>query len=202
LLDSDITAAKQATALLPRDALPVSTNQAGTVGLTLNLLEGGPVHVRVASDWYMAAAQPRSAGIELTRTLTAKDRKAVVTSATEGDTVWCNIELRNHIPLHYVAVTIPLPAGVEGTLDLGRGGGARPTGDTPAWVSHQEIWKDRIVLFADRLEPGNHLDSLPLRVVTPGDYIVPAAIGEAMYEPEIQAIVPGGRLRVRGSQAK
>jgi uncharacterized protein YfaS (alpha-2-macroglobulin family) len=201
LLDGDISAAGRASARLSRDGLPVSANQAGSVNLMLNLLEGGPAHVRVATEWNLANAQARSAGIELERTLTIKNASENLTSAKEGDTVWCNVQLRNRVPLHYVAVTVPLPAGVEGILDLGHGGGARPAGKTPAWVSHQEIRKDRIVLFADSLEPGKHLDSLPLRVVTPGDFVVPAAMSEAMYEPEIQAITPGERLRVLRAQA-
>jgi uncharacterized protein YfaS (alpha-2-macroglobulin family) len=201
LLDGDISVKGHASGQLSRDALAVFGNKAGSVDLSLELLQGGPVHVRVASEWNMATVQPRSAGIELERTFNSKNGTRNVTAVTEGDTVWCNVQLHNRVPLRYIAVTLPLPAGVEGTLDLGSGGSARPVGQIPWWVSHQETWKDRIVLFADSLEPGKHQHSLPLRVVTPGDFVVPAAMTEAMYEPEVQAVAPGGRLRVSPTQS-
>jgi len=197
LLDGDLSAAgARRSATLSREALPVLPGAAGVVNLLLEMRDGGPVHVRVASEWIMAGFSPRSEAMQLERTLRLADGSSAVSSAKEGQTVLCSFNLRNHVPLDYVAVTVPIPAGLEGTPNLGGGLGARNVGSIPAWVSHREVWKDRVVMYADHLDPGSHSGSVPLRAVTPGEYALPAAMSEAMYEPEVQARTTGGRFRV------
>ena len=125
LLDGDLLPeGARRSATLSREALPVFPGAAGVVNLLLEMRDGGPVHVRVASEWIMAGFSPRSEAMQLERTLRLADGSSAVSSAKEGQTVLCSFSVRNRVPLDYVAVTVPLPAGLEGTPSLGGGFGA------------------------------------------------------------------------------
>ncbi|MCD6309777.1 MAG: hypothetical protein J7M18_03620, partial [Candidatus Eremiobacteraeota bacterium] len=50
---------------------------------------------------------------------------------------------------------------------------------------HWEIYDDRIVLFADRLEAGEHSFSYMVRAMRSGSFFRPEARSEEMYNPEI-----------------
>ncbi|MCA9685893.1 MAG: hypothetical protein KC457_27210, partial [Myxococcales bacterium] len=93
---------------------------------------------------------------------------------------------------------VPLPAGLEAIdVELGKGSAAMTiSGYRAGWVSHQELRRDRAVIFADRLPEGTHTTTVFVRATTPGDYVMPAASAELMYYPEIYGRTTGGRLVV------
>jgi uncharacterized protein YfaS (alpha-2-macroglobulin family) len=90
-------------------------------------------------------------------------------------------------PLDYVALEVPLPAGLE-AIDtaIGRGRAAMLLpGEYGWWVDHRELHADRALVFADRLPPGSRTHTLHLRAATPGEFSMPPPHAEAMYLPEI-----------------
>jgi len=87
----------------------------------------------------------------------------------------------------YIAVDMPLPAGLEG-IDTSIGKGRRAmvvSGRRAWWASHEEIRRDRALLFADQLGPGSHTHTVYLRAATPGTFEMPPTVAESMYFPEI-----------------
>jgi uncharacterized protein YfaS (alpha-2-macroglobulin family) len=52
------------------------------------------------------------------------------------------------------------------------------------WYSHQQIWPDKVAVFADYLPAGVYNFSYLARPATPGLYKVPGPKAEGMYEPE------------------
>jgi uncharacterized protein YfaS (alpha-2-macroglobulin family) len=52
------------------------------------------------------------------------------------------------------------------------------------WYSYQQIWPDRVAVFAERLPAGVYSFSYLVRPATPGLYRLPGPMAQAMYEPE------------------
>jgi len=105
-----------------------------------------------------------------------------------GELVALDVTIRVDAAARYVALDLPLPPGLEAVDDtIGSGRRARVlTGGRGAWVSHQELRRDRAVVFADALAPGTHRTTVFLRATTPGRYAIPPAVAHAMYMPEIR----------------
>ena len=51
--------------------------------------------------------------------------------------------------------------------------------------NHTENYSDKILLFADVLDKGEHIYKYVVRAVTPGEYLLPATKAEEMYNPEV-----------------
>lgn len=97
----------------------------------------------------------------------------------------------------YVAITDPLPAGLEAVdsffrttaADLVRD--AERVTDAGGWwferggFDHVERHDDRVQLFATRLAAGRHEFSYVTRATTAGTFAAAPAEAEAMYAPEI-----------------
>jgi uncharacterized protein YfaS (alpha-2-macroglobulin family) len=89
---------------------------------------------------------------------------------------------------HFVAVEDPLPAGLEvvnfrfdtsSVQDLHMLGGSS---GHPFY--HSEILDDRVLLFADDIQPGIHRYRYLARATTPGEFVVAPAMAHEMYQPE------------------
>jgi alpha-2-macroglobulin len=171
-----------------REALSISDGSITDLPMALSLHGGGPAYVRVGTEWVMANPQPTAQGLEVTRTLHADGLTPIVEIA-EGNKLSCTLTVRNHTTLRYVAVNVPLPAGMEVARNHGQSALLVPG------FSHHEAWRDHVALYADSLSPGTHTITIPLRAVTPGDYLVPTATAEAMYEPDVHGRT--GRTRIR-----
>jgi uncharacterized protein YfaS (alpha-2-macroglobulin family) len=52
------------------------------------------------------------------------------------------------------------------------------------WYSYQQIWPDKISVYADYLPKGVYTFSYLARAATPGIYLTPGPIAEEMYSPE------------------
>ncbi len=90
---------------------------------------------------------------------------------------------------HFVAVEDPLPAGLEvvnfrfdtaSVQDLDMLGGSQ---GHPFY--HSEILDDRVLLFADDVQPGIYRYRYLARATTPGEFVVAPAKVHEMYQPEV-----------------
>jgi hypothetical protein len=94
---------------------------------------------------------------------------------------------------HFVAVEDPLPAGLEPVnLSLKTSSHAHAelleATNGPSWSQpfyHVELHDDRVLLFADTLQPGIHRYSYLAHAVTPGTFVVEPARAHEMYQPEV-----------------
>ncbi len=163
----------------------------GEVGRVTLRREGkGRLYWRVGMQWTPkhAGKRPSAHGIAVERTLRTRAGAVGESSIRAGELVALDVTIRLDAATRYVAVDLPLPPGLEAVDDtIGAGGRARVlTGGRGHWVSHQELRRDRAVVFADALGPGTHHTTVFLRATTPGRYAIPPAVAHAMYLPEIR----------------
>ncbi|MFO0634578.1 MAG: alpha-2-macroglobulin family protein [Nannocystaceae bacterium] len=155
--------------------------------VTLQRKGKGRMYWRVGMSWTPRDAG-RSAdahGIAIARELRTADARDV-SRVTAGELVALDVTITVDRTQRYVAIELPLPPGLE-AVDEGLGAGARArvlAARGGGWVSHRELWRDRALLFADSLSPGEHVATVFLRATTPGSFRMPAAVVHAMYAPE------------------
>ena len=181
------------------DLIALTQRTDGVLPLVIHRQGTGTLFYRLGVEWAAAGDQPaRDQGIAVTRTLRVAaggslDRVAL------GDPVAVDLELRNFQRLRYVALDVPIPAGLEAVQqDLGKGQSAATlTGADGQWFDRQELRRDRVLVFIDDLPPGRHNHTIHLRATSRGRYALPPAHAEAMYIPEIYGRSSGAKLEVR-----
>lgn len=151
----------------------------------------GRTYYRVGVEWTPEDAPARAQGITIHRTVPEAIRV--------GEGANLEVSLTADAAVHHLAVEVPLPAGLEAVdPNLGAGARARVRGELVRsdFVSHEELRPDRVLLFFDVLPPGTTKHAIPVTATTPGRYVLPAAVAEAMYEPETRGRTEAGVVRV------
>ncbi len=183
------------------DLLARTTTTNDLLPLVLERQGTGPLHYRLALDWAPNADAPaRDQGLAISRQIRQGDEPLAADDFINvGNAVAVELELRTHQRVRYVAVDVPIPAGLEPVqLTLGKGQAAATTsGTTGRWFTRQELRRDRVLLFVDDLPPGLHRHTIHLRATSRGHYAFPPAHAEAMYIPELQGRSSATKLEVR-----
>jgi uncharacterized protein YfaS (alpha-2-macroglobulin family) len=101
-----------------------------------------------------------------------------------------NVVLEDHVPAGFEPVNFNL-ADADQTLlslvnpaDADEDGRPRIWPDRQFWYDHQEIWPDRVAVYADYLPPGVYVFNYLARAATVGRYLTPGPRAEEMYAPE------------------
>jgi uncharacterized protein YfaS (alpha-2-macroglobulin family) len=163
---------------------------------------------------------PDQQGIQVERWYEDYETGKPIISVVEGSLV--RVRLRITVPAdrQFVALTDPLPAGLE-AVDLSlRTTGQLPgpgatTPETPesdyyswgwyygswdaGWWSpfdHKELRDDRVVYVATVLWTGRYTATYVARATTPGTFVRPPAHAEEMYNPSVQGRSDGGVFTV------
>jgi uncharacterized protein YfaS (alpha-2-macroglobulin family) len=140
----------------------------------------------------------------------AADEGAPATSFKAGELVKVTLAFELTKERRYVAVTDPLPAGLEPVesrfattaSDLaGEADSAESRGWRDWWerggFDRVERHDDRVLLFATRLSEGRHVFSYLARATTAGSFRAGAARVEEMYEPEVFGRTGAAVIEVR-----
>lgn len=172
------------------DASLADLLQAPTPEVTLGRVGEGRLYYRVGMTWTPEKEQDRAvaAGIAVETKLRDGDGRVVEGDAiAPGTLLALDVTLTVDQRVDYIAVDMPLPAGLEGIdTSIGKGRRAMVVGGKRAWwASHEEIRRDRALLFADQLGPGSHTHTIYLRAATPGTFEMPPTVAQSMYFPEI-----------------
>jgi len=137
--------------------------------------------------------EPRDEGMVVFKSFQTLDGKGIEDSFQLGDLVIVNLKVVIPQVRHFLVLDDPLPAGfvpvnlsfeTEST-ELARE--LEKRSKQPWWQGfrHVEMYKEKILLFADYLAPGIHTYTYLVRVTTPGTYSLPATRVEEMYTPEV-----------------
>ena len=158
------------------------------------------VRFRYASD--ASFLEGLDNGVRMTRTYAPyveTGTRPASTSFKAGDLIRVTLTFQLTKERRYVAVTDPLPAGVEpveswfatSAASLGQqqdNQGDAGTDWTAWWqrggFDHVERHDDRVQLFATRLSEGRHVFSYVVRATTAGTFRTAPARAEEMYAPE------------------
>ncbi len=188
----------------PGSTLPVEIRKTGPGRLYYSLL------LETYRDTPLPA---RDQGLRVARTIQRLDKQGhpvgrAMTSGEErvtlqaGDLVRVTLRLSSPAGRHYVVVDDPLPAGLEAlnaAFETTARDAVQDTGTERWWGSftHTELHDDRVLLFADYLQRGEHTYTYVARATTPGTFVHPPARGEMMYEPSVYGHTPTGTLVVQ-----
>jgi alpha-2-macroglobulin len=215
--------ARQTLSLGPQAPVAVAVTtteeagQAGTVTVAATPAApaaAGPVVVRVETS-YMPAGDgaqvaPAAAGFVVSRELLrvrgdqlppeqlALDKAGSIVHLAVGDVIEEHVRVVNPKERHYVAVAVPLAAGMEplnpslatappeakarGTLSL------RPT--------YEAFLDDEVTFYYDTLPKGTFDFYFRTRATTEGSFLQPAARAEAMYDGAVRGNSAGARVEV------
>jgi alpha-2-macroglobulin len=132
-----------------------------------------------------------------------------------GARVRVRVRMLNQARRYHVALTDPLPAGLEALNPELATTERLPVASTEAgvyrvgsgvvdyywlwlgnWYEHQNLRDDRAEAFASLLWEGEHVYSYYTRATTPGLFVVPPAKAEEMYAPETFGRGQTDRVRV------
>ncbi len=192
------------------------------------LLQGGPsLPLRFAADgsgslFYTALlryaplalpTEPRSEGIFVQRWFEPYDQPGKLsTDFNAGELVRVQVRIATSEERNFVAVEVPLPAGLEAvdtslatTRQATRGSDDQEGSQSMDEAADDSFWSpfdysekrdDRVLYFSDHLPPGVHLQSFIARATTPGKFVLKPAHAEEMYAPEVFGRSDGGTLTV------
>jgi|GEM_PF-2134166 len=194
------------TAFEGRD-LTVHQTTSTLVGLnplvTLQRLGEGRLYYRVGMQWSPEpeSVEAQARGIAIDRVLYDADGEVDGRAMVAGEPGTLEVSITTDTRHRYVALDVPLPAGIEAVdRSLGRGGASRMVGSTRGGpglpYDHHELRGDRVLVFVDHLPAGTYRYRVPVRATHEGLYSMPPATAHAMYSPEIQGNTDGTQLRV------
>jgi len=137
--------------------------------------------------------EARDEGMVVFKSYETLDGKEIEDYFPLGELLVVNLKVVIPQARHFVVVEDPLPAGfvpvnlsfeTEST-ELARKIEKRRK--QPWWQGfrHREMYKEKILLFADYLSPGIHTYTYLVRAITPGTFHLPATKVEEMYTPEV-----------------
>lgn len=176
--------------------------------------EGGEVHAAAMLRYTPRGSRPPiTQGLEVTRTL-VDTRGTPTAGVPAGEEVLLEIAVNYPATRRFVAVEVPLPAGLE-ALDPELATTARRvesatdsewSGEEDAesewgfwWVpgfDHVELRDDRVMLYATQLPAGTTTTKVRCRATTTGTFLLAPARAEQMYEPEVFGSTPGATFEV------
>jgi uncharacterized protein YfaS (alpha-2-macroglobulin family) len=205
---------------------PLTTTDAGSsTKVTLSPIGTGRFYysTRLTSALKEPKSAPTHAGIEVTRELAVQRNGTWVALVSpmhiqRGELVAVNIFVRIASPRYFVVVSDPIPGGLEpvnrdlgtsSTVDAEQRGFAGPTSSLwftqPGWIDagegrgsfyHRELRHASARFYSEYLEPGNYHLSYTAQAIAPGQFIVPPAHAETMYDPDIFGDSSSGILKI------
>jgi uncharacterized protein YfaS (alpha-2-macroglobulin family) len=173
------------------DNLPKGNND-----LTLSKTGEGTLHYLVSYKYRLPGEQPgRINGLRVSRHMKLVNSDQVNTislnppssplNVNTGQVFDIAVEIVADHPVDHVLINDPLPAGLEAIDASLQTSMAALQAQADSWqISYQQIYKDRIEAYSDRLEPGIYTLHYLARSVTPGEYIWPGSEARLQYAPE------------------
>jgi uncharacterized protein YfaS (alpha-2-macroglobulin family) len=179
---------------------------AGPVKLSVSKTGTGRLYYNLVMEYEPTGVPPAAnEGFSVERTIRPLTEGGPAGALKAGSRAIVTLKVHTTHERRFVALVDALPGGFEVVNpDFGTEGGEdlRQLGREKAkeawWgnFNRHEVYDDRVLLFADDLQPGDHTYSYLVQATTPGDFLLPPTWVEEMYEPEIFGRGPTGRLKI------
>ncbi|WP_016951547.1 alpha-2-macroglobulin [Anabaena sp. PCC 7108] len=177
---------------VPMDKLP-----RGRHDLVLQKSGQGNLHYLVAYNYRLQGNQPgRFNGLRITREISKVNSEKVIqktgmyafdkpVTLQPGQVFDIGLEIITDHPVDHVVIKDPLPAGFEAVDDSFQTATPALQAKADNWqLGYKTIYKDRIISYADHLEPGVYSLHYLVRSVTPGTFLWPGSQVYLQYAPE------------------
>ncbi len=177
--------------------VPMSELPKGKNDLILQQSNQGKLNYWVAYRYRLEGNQPgRLNGLRITRTIRPANQDKILQridlnspkqllKVIPGQVFDIGLDIITDHPVDQVMITDPLPAGFEAIDASFKTSNLALQAQKSSWeINYQTIYKDRIIAYSNRLEPGTYQLHYLVRSVTPGEYLWPGAEAKLQYIPE------------------
>ncbi|MEH2068127.1 MAG: alpha-2-macroglobulin [Nostoc sp.] len=177
--------------------VPMNQLPRGRHDLTLQKSGNGSLHYLVAYNYRLQGNQPgRFNGLRITREVSQVNEEKVLQKTglyaldkpltlAPGQVFDIGLEIIADRPVDHIVIKDPLPAGFEAVDASFQTATAALQAKADSWeLGFRNIYRDRIIAYADHLEPGVYSLHYLVRSVTPGTYSWPGAQVHLQYAPE------------------
>jgi len=176
---------------------PMNQLPRGRHDLTLQKSGNGSLHYLVAYNYRLQGNQPgRFNGLRITREISQVNEEKVFQKTglyaldkpltlAAGQVFDIGLEIICDRPVNHIVIKDPLPAGFEAVDASFQTATAALQAKADSWqLGFRNIYRDRIIAYADHLEPGVYSLHYLVRSVTPGTFSWPGAQVHLQYAPE------------------
>ena len=148
-------------------------------------------------------SQPVAKGVTVTKRFLDRQKNEMDPESgwKQGDFVVVEITLETRRTLNNLIIEDLLPAGFEienpnlkTAESMGEGEGDE---EGNMAIARTEARDDRMVAFVDGVAGQKQTFRYAMRAVTPGKYTLPPVQVTCMYDPEVEALLPGGQVEIR-----
>lgn len=177
--------------------VPMSNLPRGRHDLLLKKAGKGTLHYLVAYNYRLQGNQPgRFNGLRVSREVRSVNQEKVLQklglyafdkplTLESGQVFDIGLEIIADHPVEHIVIKDPLPAGFEAVDASFQTATAALQAKADSWeLGFKTIHRDRIIAYADHLEPGVYSLHYLVRSVTPGTYLWPGAEVHLQYAPE------------------
>lgn len=177
---------------VPMDKLPRGRRE-----LLLQNSGKGKLHYLVAYNYRLQGNQPgKFNGLRVTREISKVGEEKVLQklglyafdkplTLQPGQVFDIGLEIIADHPVEHLVITDPLPAGFEAVDESFQTATPALQAKADNWqLGFKTIYRDRILAYADHLEPGVYSLHYLVRSVTPGKFLWPGAEVHLKYAPE------------------
>ncbi|WP_371417515.1 alpha-2-macroglobulin [Anabaena sp. UHCC 0187] len=177
--------------------VPMNQLPQGKHDLWLQKSGRGKLHYLVAYKYRLQGNQPgRFNGLRVTREISKVNEEKIIQKVgmyaldkpltlQPGQVFDIGLELITDHPVDHVVIKDPLPAGFEAVDDSFQTATPALQAKADNWqLGYKTIYKDRIISYANHLDPGVYSLHYLVRSVTPGTFLWPGAEIHLQYAPE------------------
>ncbi|MCP4221688.1 MAG: hypothetical protein GY765_44105, partial [bacterium] len=176
--------------------LGMSAGEAATREVTLKNNGGSPIFLTVRANYEVPLnkenRRARSEGFSISRAYETMEGKSLEGKVIPlGSLVRVRVRVKTGSDFHYVAIDDKLPAGLEPlnsslatTQRVGRGSFDALTQRSLSVLSYSEVRDSRVAFYVDEMLAGEYEYTYVARATTPGRFLRPAGMVEAMYLPQ------------------
>jgi alpha-2-macroglobulin len=132
---------------------------------------GGVVYFTAYQQVFNAAPQPVDSNFKL-KSYFENNQKTVLTKLKAGEKAKLKVEVEVLKDADYVQIEIPIPAGCT-----------YGTKYTASWYEHREYFRDRVLIFIEKMNKGNYTYEIEVEPRYSGQYIINPAKAVLMYFP-------------------
>ncbi|WP_427158862.1 alpha-2-macroglobulin family protein [Aliinostoc sp. HNIBRCY26] len=169
----------------------------GRHDLTLQKSGNGKLHYLVNYSYLLPGNQPgRFNGLRVTKAISKVGERQPLQKTgiyafdkplniESGQVFDIGLEIIADHPVDHIVIKDPLPAGLEAVDQSFQTATAALQAQADSWqLGYRNIYRDRIIAYADHLEPGVYSLHYLVRSVTPGTFLWPGAEAHLQYAPE------------------